>query len=197
MMTSACSLGSERMKQRNTQTWLISERARKHNSETALFFFKKTVSGPQRGFSLLLKGSLKSDLLLIEMNRSNIATPYNSIPGTDGRVIWANTLPNPPLSHVLRHSEGRKRTATQMTPFESPSAHTRSHTFTYTLYAQTLPRGVNVTVGFGANWFHAEQGWDPKQQKRCKGSVFLDLALILQSECRVLMSEVTVSCLVV
>lgn len=42
---------------------------------------------PQEGFSLELRGLFELDLLLIEMHRPNITTPYNSILGTDGRVI--------------------------------------------------------------------------------------------------------------
>lgn len=38
-------------------------------------------------WGIFLAGSFGLDLQSIEMNRSNITAPYNSILGTDGRVI--------------------------------------------------------------------------------------------------------------
>lgn len=56
------------------------------------------------------------------MNRPNITTLYNSIPVTDGGVIWEDTFSNPQTSHVHWHSgifEQQKR-GWESDPFNVP-----------------------------------------------------------------------------
>lgn len=126
---------------------------------TAIFFFHQgnTATQPQEGFSLELRGLFELDLLLIEMHRPNITTPYNSILGTDGRVIWEDTFSNPQSSHVLRHSgmseREERRLQTPMTLQALQCIHTNfAHAHTH---AQRFIREAFATVGSGANWFHA------------------------------------------
>lgn len=108
MMKMASLLGLGMMKQKEQPSLLITEWKNKTDRKnvTVLFFFhqRNTVTEPRGGFSSQLRGLFELDLLLIEMNRPNITTPYNSILGTDGRVIWEDTFFNPQSSHVLWHS---------------------------------------------------------------------------------------------
>jgi len=129
------------------------------------------------GFSSQLRGLFESDLLLIEMNRPNITTPYNSIPGTDGRVIREDTFSNPQSSHVLRHSgtsereeRGWKRPMTLLA-----FKRTHTHTFIHEAFG---------TLGYGGegeliSWCTGE--CDQKQQKGVEEGVVLVLLLIQQS----------------
>lgn len=151
MMRMASLLGLGMMKQRNGHAcWSPNERTSETEKNfTVLFFFhqRNTVTEPQGGFSLQLRGLFELDLLLIEMNRPNITTPYNSILGTDGRVIWEDTFSNPQSSHVLWHSGMSER---EERGWQRPMTlralkrihghmHTHTHTFTHT---KIYPRGI-------------------------------------------------------
>lgn len=165
-MKMASLLGLGVMKQRNSQAcWSPYERTRERRKKnvTVLFFFhqRNTVTEPQGGFSLQLRGLFELDLLLIEMNRPNITTPYNSILGTDGRVIWEDTFSNPQSSHVLWHSGMSEREEKGMAETDDPSgpqmytqihAHTHIHTHTHRFVQE-----ASVTLGSEANWFHGQQ----------------------------------------
>lgn len=142
----------------------MKEQERQKKIPCAFFFLfhqRNTVTEPQGGFSLQLRGLFELDLLLIEMNRPNITTPYNSILGTDGRVIWEDTFSNPQSSHVLWHSgiseRERKRMAETDDPLD-PQTYTQiyAHTHTY-VHTQRFIQEAFVTLGCGANWFHGEQ----------------------------------------
>lgn len=135
-MKMALLLGLGMMKQRNSQAcWSPNERTRERKKcQSAIFL--PPITEAQGGFSLQLKGLFELNLLLIEMNRPNITTPYNLILRTDGRVIWEDTFSNPQSSHVLWHfgmSEREKRGRHRpMTLWALKCTHRHMHTHTHT-----------------------------------------------------------------
>lgn len=139
------------------------------------FHQRNTVTEPLGGFSLQLRGLFELDLLLIEMNRPNITAPYNSILGTDGRVIREDTFPNPQSSHVLWHSDvekGRKRTAETDDP-SGPHTYTQMYACTHThRHAWSFIQEAAVTLGCGSNWFHGGQENAIKNNRKVWWRVF-------------------------
>ncbi len=176
-MKMASLLGLGMMKQRTRlliAKWK-NKRDRKKKFHCGFFFFhqRNTVTEPRGGFSLQLKGLFELDLLLIEMNRPNITTPYNSILGTDGRVIWEDTFSNPQSSHVLWHSGMSEREERgwqrPMTLRALRRIHRYMHTHTHThlhLRTQRLIQEAFVTLGCGANWFHGGQENEIKTNRK-------------------------------
>lgn len=83
------------------------------------------------------------------MNRPNITTPYNSILGTDGRVIREDTFSNPPVLScaVAFWDVGRKRMAETDDP-SGPPTYTHMHPATHT---RRIIQEAFVTLGCGAN----------------------------------------------
>lgn len=174
-MKMALLLGLGMMKQRSSQAcWSPNERTREREKNvTVLFFFhwRNTVTGPQGGFSLQLRGLFELDLLLIEMNRPNITSPYNSILGTDGRVIWEDTLSNPQSSHVLWHSETSEREERGWQRPMTLRALKRIHRYMHThmrayIHTHKFIHEASATLGSGANRFHGGQKNEIKNNRK-------------------------------
>ena len=183
-MKMASLLGLGMMKHGSSRArWSPNERTRE-TEETSLCFFspfhqRSTVTEPRGGFSLQLRGLFELDLLLIEMNRPNITTPYNSILGTDGRVIWEDTFSNPPSSHVLWHSGMSEREERgwqrPMTLRSFKRIHMHSHTHTHThihthTHTQRFIREEFVTLSWGGQTdFTVDRRMRSKTTVRCRG----------------------------
>lgn len=151
----------------------MKEQERLEKNVTALFFFhqRNTVTEPRGGFSSQLRGLFELDLLLIEMNRPNITTPYNSILGTDGRVIWEDTFSNPQSSHVLRHSGMSER---EERGWKSPMtlrALRRIRRYMHS-HKDSSERHLQL-LAVGQTDFTVDRRMRSKTTERCRGECFL------------------------
>lgn len=139
------------------------------------FHQRNTATEPLGGFSFQLRGLFELDLLLIEMNRPNITAPYNSILGTDGRVIREDTFPNPPSSHVLWHSDvkkGRKRMVETDDP-AGPHIHGYLPTCVHTHMLEALSERQRRLLAVGQTDFMVDSRMRSKTTERCSGGCFL------------------------
>lgn len=134
------------------------------------------------------------------MHRPNITTPYNSILGTDGWVIWEDTFSNPQSSHVLRHSGMSEREErglqTPMTLQALQCIHTKLCTRTH-MHNDSSKRHLWL-LALGQTDFMLDWRMRSKITERCRGQVFLGLLLIQQLKLRgaqVKGQLVTCSCL--